>query len=369
MSKKRHPVIICLLALIVTQVSIPEVGATAPGTRVRIEPADSVVSLNETFVVQVIIEEAGDLGAFQFDLTYDSSILEVTEAVLGDFLGSTGRSVAPIGPEVNDAQGRVTLGAFSFGSGPGPSGTGVLAAITCIAQGEGSTALGLQQVRVLDTAPSPGVQWATVEDGQVMVRGAAAPTPSATATPGPAATATLEPVATATPEPVATATPGPVATATPEPTNTPEAVDTPTPSATAPPPPTPMVTSPATETPTETPSPTPSPMPSVSVAPTETQPMATATATTPSAVPPVEATQTPAAATTAPTSPLATLPPPSPSATPAPPLTLAPSPTPLATISAPATTGPPGGAVLGLMLAALAMAILAIFVLSRRPGD
>ena len=363
MSGNRHPGIICLLALIVTQVSIPEVGATAPGTRVRIEPADSVVSLNETFVVQVIIEEAGDLGGFEFDLTYDSSILEVTEAVLGDFLGSTGRSVAlaPIGPEVNDAQGRVTLGGFSFGSGPGPSGMGVLVAITCIAQGEGSTALGLQQVRVLDTAPSPGVQWATVEDGQVMVRGAAAPTPSATATPGPAATAT--------PETAATATPGPAATASPGPTNTPEAVDTPTPSATAPPPPTPIVTSPAAETPTETPSPTPSPMPSVSTVPTETRPTATATATTPSAVPTVEATQTPAAATTAPTSLPATLPPPPPSATPASPPTLAPSPTPLATISVPATAGPSGGVVLGPMLAALAMAILAVFVLSRRPGD
>jgi|GEM_PF-2574338 len=360
MSGNRYPGIVCLLALIVTQVSIPEVGATAPDTRVRIEPAESVVSLNETFVVQVIIEEAGDLGAFQFDLTYDSSILEVTEAVLGDFLGSTGRSVAlvPIGPEVNDAQGRVTLVGFSFGSGPGPSGTGVLAAITCIAQGEGSTVLGLQQVGVLDTAPGPGVQWATVEDGQVTVRGAAAPTPSATATP--------EAAATATPGPAATATSGPAATASPGPTNTPEAVDTPTPSATVPPPPTPMVTSPAAEAPTETPSPAPSPMPGVSTEPTEAQPTE---ATTPPAAPTAEATQTPAAATTASTSPPATLPPPSPSATPAPSPTLAPSPTPLAAIPVPATTGRSGGAVLGLMLAALAMTILALFVLSRRPGD
>ena len=374
MPGNRHLGIICLLALIVTQVSIPEIGATAPGTRVRIEPADSVVSLNETFVVQVIIEEADDLGGFEFGLTYDSSILEVTDAVLGDFLGSTGRSVAlaPIGPEVNDAQGRVTLVGFSFGSGPGPSGMGVLAAITCIAQGEGSTVLGLQQVRVVDTAPSPS-EWVTVEDGQVTVRGAAAPTPSATATsepaatatPGPAATATPEPAATATPEPAATATPGPAATASPGPTDTPEAVNTLTPSATAPPPPAPTVTNPAVETSTKPPSPTPSPtpMPGVSTVTTETRPTATATTTMPPAVPTTEATQMPAAATTAPTSPPATLPPPSPSATPAP------SPPPLATIPVPATTGRPVGAVLGLMLAALAMASLAVFVLSRRPGD
>ena len=242
MSKHKQLSIICLLALIVTQVSTPEIGATTPGTRVRIEPADSVVSLNETFVVQVVIEEAGDLGAFQFDLTYDSSILQVTEAVLGDFLESTGRSMVPIGPEVNNAQGKVTFGAISFGSGPGPSGTGILATLTCIAQGEeGSAALGLREVQVLDTAVS--AQWVTVEGGQVVVRGTAAPT-----------------------------------------------------------------------------------------------------------------------------SPPATPPPPSPSATPVPPPTTILSPTPLATISVPAATGPSGGVVLGLMLAALAVAILAIFILSRRPG-
>ena len=334
MSKHKQLSIICLLALIVTQVSIPEVGATAPGTRVRIEPADSVVSLNEIFVVQVVIEEAGDLGAFQFDLTYDSSILQVTEAVLGDFLGSTGRSMVPIGPEVNDAQGRVTLGAISFGSGPGPSGTGILATLTCIAQGEGSAALGLREVQVLDTAAS--AQWVTVEGGQVVVRSTAAPTPAATAAP------------------------------IPMPTSTPEAVDTPPPAATVSPSPTPIATSPAAATPTEPPPPpSPSPMPSISIAPTETK---LAEVTTPPAVPTVEATQAPAAATTAPTSPPATLPPPSPSPTPVPPPTTIPSPTPPATISAPAATGPSGGVVLGLMLAALTVAILAVFILIPRPG-
>ena len=243
MSKHKQLIIICLLALVVTQVSIPEAGAAAPGTRVRIEPADLVVDLNETFVVQVMIEESNDLGAFQFDLTYDPSIVQVTKAVLGDFLGSTGRSMVPIGPEVNNAEGRVTLGAISLGSAAGPSGTGVLVTITCIAHGEGSTALELQEVQVLDTAVS--AQRVTVEGGQVVVGDAEAPTPAAT------------------PIPV--------------PTSTPEAADTP-------------------------------------------------------------------------------------------PATPLPSPTPLATTSAPAATGPSSGVAPGLILAALAVAILAVFILSRRPG-
>ena len=204
MSKHKQLIIICLLALAVTQVSTPEVGAAAPGTRVRIEPADLVVGLNETFVVQVVIEEAANLGAFQFDLTYDPSILQVQEAAVGDFLGSTGQTVVPVGPEVNNAEGRTTFGAASFGGGPGPNGTGVLAIITCIAQGEGSTILGLQEVQVLDTAVN--VQPITVEDGRVVVMGAEGQTPAPEQTSVPEAGDTPAPAATALPPPTATLT-------------------------------------------------------------------------------------------------------------------------------------------------------------------
>ncbi|MBM4465257.1 MAG: hypothetical protein FJ014_06880 [Chloroflexi bacterium] len=329
------------LTLCVLVGTTTEVSATAPDTRVRIEPAHQVVGLNETFVVQVVIEEAGDLGAFQFDLAYDSSILQVTEAALGDFLGSTGRSVVPIGPEVNNAERRVTFGAISFGSGSGPSGTGVLATITCIAQGEGSATLGLRQVQVLNTAAS--VQRVTVDGGQVVVRGAAPPTAAATATPRPTST----PEARATPVPAATALPSPTLMATKP------AVETPTkaPSLS----PTPGVTGPPVETPATALSPSLTP----SIVPTEARPTEV---TTPLAVPAEEATPAPTAVTTAPTSPPSTPPLPSPSPLPIP------SPTPLATIPVPAAAGPSDGAVLGLMLAALVVAILAVFVLSRRPG-
>lgn len=325
----------------------------APQPRVRIEPAEAVVGPGDTFIVEVVIKEARDLGGFQFDLVYDPAIVQVKEVDLGGFLGSTGRSVVPVGPKVEDEAGRMPFGAISFGSGPGPSGMGTLAAITLKARGEGSTVLDLRDVQVLDTGGSP--QPVTAQGGQVVVRGAEAPTP----------------VATATPTPAATATPAPAATATPGPTNTPEAADTPGPPATALPSPTASVTSPAVETPTEAPPPSPTPTPSVSITPTETKPTEV---TTPLAVPTVEATEAPvavttveatkapAAATAAPTSPPTTPPPPSTSPIPMP------SPTPLATISVPAATGSSGGAVLGLMLAALAVAILAIFMLSRKPG-
>ena len=237
MSKDKQLIIICLLALIVAPLNIREVGAVAPGATVRLEPADSVVGLNKTFAVQVMIEDVNDLGAFQFELAYDSSILQIQEATLGDFLGSTGRSVLPIGPEVDNEEGRMLFGAISFPSEPGPSGTGVLATITWFARREGSTALDLPKVQVLDTVTN--AQLVAVEGGRVVVGDAG------------------------------------------------------------------------------------------------------------------KVTQAPVGATTAPTLTPATLP----------------SPTPLITIAAPAPTGPSSWVVLGALLAALAVAVLAALVLRRRPEE
>ena len=167
MEKQR--IAVCLLACVVALGSIGQAAATAPDTRLRLEPAHLVVGPNETFAVRVMIEEANDLGGFQFDLTYDASVVQVKEAALGDFLGSTGRSPVAVGPEVSNEEGRMTFGAVSYGNQPGPGGTGVLATITCMARGEGSSGLNLQEVQVLDTAVN--VQSVRVEGSRVVVRG------------------------------------------------------------------------------------------------------------------------------------------------------------------------------------------------------
>ncbi len=204
MYKNKQLIVLCLFTLILIQVGVPEVGALAPDTRLRIEPADLVVGLNETFVIEVMVEEANNLAAFQFDLAYDPSILQVTEAALGGFLESTGNSAVGVGPEVNNVEGKLTFGAISYGNGPGPSGAGVLATITCVAHGEGNTALDLREVQILDTAA--GAQRVTVEGGRVVVRGTAGPV------------ATTTPMAMSTPEVVDT--PAPAATALPSATST-----------------------------------------------------------------------------------------------------------------------------------------------------
>ena len=134
---------------------------------VRIEPAQSKVTVGESFTVSVMIDEANDLAAFQFDLLYITTTVRVDDVTLGDFLGSTGRDVIVLGPYVDEEAGEVTFGAATFGTAPGPSGAGELAIISFTAQGEGESPLDLQDVWIADTASDP--QEATVEDGTVVV--------------------------------------------------------------------------------------------------------------------------------------------------------------------------------------------------------
>jgi len=351
MSKEKQLRVISLLVLMVGAVCILEVNAASPDTTVRIEPTHLAVSLNEAFVVKVVIEGAEDVAAFQFDLIYRPSIVQVTEATLGDFLGSTGRSVMPIGPTVDNQQGRMSLGAISFGDATGPSGTGVLATITCVARGEGISVLQLQNVQVLDSQAD--AQSVTVENGQVEVRGAA--TPTALATPAAAPTATPRPTSTP-PRPI-TSTPTAIAPLSPTPT----VIRVPLPS------PMPSPTSLPYETPTS--APPPSPTPSTSTAVAEIGPTETST-------PPTEASETPIPVTQTPTlraepqGEASSLPSPTsiPSVTPIPSPTLpATLTTPSATLrTSPTAEGPWNWIVLVGLLTGLGLIILAMLVLRVR---
>jgi len=133
---------------------------------VKINPPEKTVPAGSTFTFDVIIEDAVDLGAFEFELTYVSTCVQATDVTLGPFLGSTGRSVADVGPSFGT--GSVTYGAYSWGASPGPSGDGVLATVTFQAgSGACDSLLSLQNVSVTDTAGT--AKSVSIEDGLVHV--------------------------------------------------------------------------------------------------------------------------------------------------------------------------------------------------------
>ena len=222
---------------------------------VRIAPVVSHVDPLDTFDVEVWIDSAEDLGSFEFKMSYDPSVVHVQTAQLGDFLGSTGRTPVPLGPNIDNVAGTLQLGAFSFGSQPGANGSGIIAIVTLEAMGNGTSALHLYDTQVTDT---PGqVQDVTTDDGSVVVGAAVTETPTLTPTSTDTPTLTPTPSDTPTPTPTPTDTPTLTPTSTDTPTLTPTPTDMPMPTNTPTLTPTPSNTPTRTATGSPTPTATP----------------------------------------------------------------------------------------------------------------
>ena len=157
---------------------------------------------------------------------------------VGPFLSSSGRSVSPVGPQIDNSIGRVAFGAFTIGTAPGSSGSGDLAYVRLRAQGLGQTTLNFQQTGIGDTQGNPQYLGNLVGSTVTVSNPPPTVTPTATATPTATPIPTETPTGrqhqqtlTATPTPTDTPTATPTATATtiPTATNTPTTTPTTTP--------------------------------------------------------------------------------------------------------------------------------------------
>lgn len=132
-----------------------EGSAATLATGLRIEPASTQAAVGETLTLQVMIDEAVDLGGFEFRLDYDPAVLRADDATLGPFLGSTGRTTSPLGPEMDNDAGILTFGGLSFGDQPGPDGSGLLAEITFTVVGGGQSAVEFLDAQTTDSDGTP----------------------------------------------------------------------------------------------------------------------------------------------------------------------------------------------------------------------
>ena len=125
-------------------------------TGLRLEPPSSNATVGHGKMLQVWVDEVQDLAMFEFRLQYDATRLSVSagDVVLGDFLGSTGRSVTQMGPDitVDGGVGTIHFGGMSLGFAPlGPDGSGVLAEITFTPLMAGEAALDFDEGKVANT--------------------------------------------------------------------------------------------------------------------------------------------------------------------------------------------------------------------------
>ena len=137
---------------------------------VKVAPSTQTVSVGDTFTVEIFVEGAEDLAAYEFILEFDPALVSVTDVEDGGFLGSTGNDAIELGPEYDP--GQVWFETFAFGMYDGPYGTGTLATVTLRAASDGTSALTLSDIQLSTGAYGVEQPVSAVQDGEVVVEAA-----------------------------------------------------------------------------------------------------------------------------------------------------------------------------------------------------
>jgi PKD repeat protein len=120
----------------------------------------------ETFTIQVMVDDAENLAGYEFSLDWDPMLLEVDDVEDGGFLND---DVIPTEPDIDNDNGTMTFAALSTGGGV--NGDGVLAEITLTAlevDADQTSPLDLHDVTLFDPLANPTVP--VLIDGEVLVR-------------------------------------------------------------------------------------------------------------------------------------------------------------------------------------------------------
>jgi hypothetical protein len=128
-----------------------------PTAQLGVDPREKTVTAHEgPFEMSVLITDAVDLGAFEFDLVYDPDVVLVEDVQLESFLERTGRTAYSGTDDSYRLDGRFGFWAYTTPPGgdpgrEGPSGKGVLVTTFLSPVDDGTTPLELDEVKVFDT--------------------------------------------------------------------------------------------------------------------------------------------------------------------------------------------------------------------------
>ena len=122
---------------------------------VFIDPAYASAATGGSGAFAVAVKGVENLAAFEVELGWDPAVIKVDGVELGAFLGSTGRQVVPVPPQIDNTAGRLRYAAATIGTLPGPSGGGKLFAVKFSAVAAGSTDLKFGPTLLMNPAPQP----------------------------------------------------------------------------------------------------------------------------------------------------------------------------------------------------------------------
>jgi hypothetical protein len=138
---------------------------------------------NRTIDIELSITGATNIAAFEFDLEYDRTLVQLAGITPHNFLGvtsgcvpSASRCVVALGPL--DQGSATSVGGYSYGTGPGANDDGVLAILHFQPTGaEGTVTLHLINPLLVDIAAVPTIP-VTQDATLVLAAPIASPTPT-----------------------------------------------------------------------------------------------------------------------------------------------------------------------------------------------
>lgn len=146
-------IVACLLAILVVVLAYV-ILSSPPSTALVVEPQSVQGTTGQDFTVNVSISNVADLYGWQIELSWNSSLLNVTNVIEGPMLKSSGNSTF-FSPVVNNAAGNLSAlctRLLTFGSNvTGVSGHGTLMTVQFEVIGSGACDLNLYGTQLLDS--------------------------------------------------------------------------------------------------------------------------------------------------------------------------------------------------------------------------
>jgi len=117
-----------------------------------VNPINTSVSRDGNFTVNIMINSSKEIYAVQFDVIFDSNIIERLSANESDFLKSDGVKTYPI---IQNSNSSTTFADTRMVADSGVSGTGVVLTMTFHAKNTGTSTIALQNIVMTDTNINP----------------------------------------------------------------------------------------------------------------------------------------------------------------------------------------------------------------------
>jgi hypothetical protein len=147
-------------AVLISECSADTISVVGPSTN---------PNMGDTFAVDVDVTGITDLYAFQFDLSFDPTLLSAVSVTEGDFLPSGGTTFFIPGT-IDNVGGTVSANADTLiGAIPGVTGDGMLAEFEFTALAVGTSTLSFANEILLDSSLNDITADTTFENGSVTV--------------------------------------------------------------------------------------------------------------------------------------------------------------------------------------------------------